>query len=101
MINPVSVFRTPDAPKPTYQASPPPGGYDAEPSAANPTPKEVEEHAKKASAPEEKKSAKKAEPIKKDPENEEGDLDPPKHEDEEIQTAASTFYYKENSLWRI
>lgn len=87
MINPTSVFRTPNAPKPTYQASPPPGGYDAEPDAPNPTPKEAEEHAKKAAAPAEPEPHLKAKAVKHDPENEEGDLDPPKHEDDEaVQT---------------
>merc|ERR1740117_731815 len=88
MINPTSVHRAPEAPPSTYQASPPPGGYDAEPEAANPTPKEVDDKAKKAATPEEQKSAKKAEPVKKTPENEDGDLDPPKHEEEEVLTRA-------------
>merc|ERR1712151_672487 len=41
MINPASVYRSPEPPKPTYIPSPPPTGYAKEPEAPNPTPKEA------------------------------------------------------------
>merc|ERR1711937_371130 len=115
MINPTSVYRSPVPPKPTYIPSPPPGGYPKDAEAPNPTPKEVAEHEKKARAPpeeteEERKAKIEPVPVKMNPENEPGDLDPPKHDDDDLvhvnedqvnaQGQRPIFFDKKNSLWR-
>jgi len=110
MINPVPLWRSPEPPKPTYIPSPPAGGYAKEADAPNPSPKEVDDNVKKAKAvpeetDEEKKAKKEPVPVKKTPENEPGDLDPPKHddyEDEDDKKAAflGVEYDIENKLWR-
>lgn len=114
MINPASVHRAPNPPKPTYIPAPPAGGYPKEPEAPNPTPKEADEHEKKAKAPpepteEEVKAKKEPVPVKKEPDNEPGDLDPPVHEEADEdddkgkkkgKDGAFIMYDAQNNLWR-
>jgi len=109
MINPASVHRAPNPPKPTYVPSPPAGGYAKEADAPNPTPKEAGDHEKEAKAvpeltEEEMKAKREAgKPKKQDPESEAGDLDPPKHDDEDEDDKKEAFvqYDSENQLWRF
>ena len=109
MINPASNWRTQEAPKSTYEPYSPPGTGKKEKDWPNPSAKEVAKKIEKDKAPpeetkEEADAKKEAKPVKKpNPESEEGDLDPPKHDEEAPaeDLKVQVFYDRVNSLWRF